>query len=137
MGGIAPHFQKGDQMTLDNIISEIVQFNKSKFEIDRLISLISDIDERIYNDIIKTHEGAPESGFIRYDSPEYTGNGVLLVSDAYSALYRHYCDADIYLTNGENDRYNQSLGQFSAVYNDFAAYYNRTHMPIGTKIKYF
>ena len=124
-------------MTLDNAIAEIKQLNKSDFEIDRLISLISDIDERIYNDIIKTHEGAPESGFIRYDSPEYTGDGELIVPNAYSALYRHYCDTQIYLTNGENDRYNQSLGQFSAVYNDFAAYYNRTHMPIGTKIKYF
>ena len=122
-------------MNIYDMILEIIALNSGvfgtgEFGDEMLIRLISDLDERIYNDIIMTHEGAPAGGFVRYDSPEYTGDGELIVSGTYSPIYRHYCAAEVYLCHGENDLYNLSVSRFNSLFEEFANYYNRTHMPI-------
>ena len=39
--------------------------------------------------------------------------------------------------NGEYGKYNNAMDMFQAAYRGFENYYNRTHMPKGSKIKYF
>lgn len=117
-------------MLISDMISEIKKLNRCEFDDETVVGLLSDIDEKIYNDIIKTHEGAPTGDFIRYDDPESEEDRKLIAPGTYSALYRYYCDAEIYLFNGETDKSNSSTALFNAMYNEFAAYYHRTHRPI-------
>ena len=39
--------------------------------------------------------------------------------------------------NGEIDRYNNAMAMFQAALDDYARHYNRTHLPLGARIRYF
>jgi hypothetical protein len=46
-------------------------------------------------------------------------------------------EAQIDYANNEYDKYNNSITVYNATYANFERYYNRTHMPLGKKIRYF
>lgn len=102
----------------------------------RFIKWLSDLDLTVKNEIIDTHEGAEDhADFAGYDTDTDVGT-VLLVPAPYDAIYPLWLEAQIYYTQAEYARYNNALATFKAAYQDYAAYYNRNHMPKGEKIKY-
>jgi hypothetical protein len=100
------------------------------------IRWLSILDGIIKEKIIDTHEGGENVVFNGYqeDSPLTTE---LLVPAPYDDIYVHWLAMQIDLTNGEYARYNNSAMVYNEAYQDFANYYNRTHMPLGKTMKYF
>lgn len=100
------------------------------------IRWLSILDGIIKEKIIDTHEGGENVVFNGYqeDSPLTTE---LLVPAPYDDIYVHWLTMQIDLTNGEYARYNNSALVYNYSYQDFANYYNRTHMPLGKKLKFF
>jgi hypothetical protein len=97
---------------------------------------LSQLDGKIKNDIIDTHEGGEDIVFNGYgaDTPTDTK---LLVPFPYDDMYRHWLEAQIDYVNGEYTRYNNSMTMFNAAYSEYEHYYNRTHKPKGKRFKFF
>ena len=100
------------------------------------IRWLSNLDGMIYNNIITTHEGAEGVEFKGYDidTPIETE---LIVPAPYDDVYVKWLEAQIHYSNGETGRYNNALIVFNDAYSSFERYYNRTHMPKGTSLKFF
>lgn len=100
------------------------------------IAWLSRLDASIKKLIIDTHEGADEVNFTGYDDTTDLETE-LLVPAPFDEVYLRWLEAQIDYHNGEYGKYNNAVEMFTTVYDGFKAYYNRTHMPKGKKIKYF
>ena len=97
---------------------------------------LSELDHKIYEEIIKTHEGGEDVEFSGYDE-DTPGDAVLLAADAYAEIYPAWLMAKIDLHNAEIAKYNNSIIEFNALYQAFERWYNRTHMPKSARIRYY
>ena len=48
-----------------------------------------------------------------------------------------WLEAQIDYTNGEYEKYNNSIEMFNTAWTEYQNYYNRNHMPLGKKMNYF
>lgn len=100
------------------------------------IQWLSKLDSTIKTEIIDTHEGADVITFNGYD--ENTSlETELLVKAPYDDIYVSWLESRIDYANGEYAKYNNSTTVFNTAYISFERYYNKSHMPKGTKIQYF
>ena len=100
------------------------------------IQWLSKLDSTIKTEIIDTHEGADDITFNGYD--ENTSlETELLVKAPYDDIYVSWLESRIDYANGEYAKYNNSITVFNTAYTSFERYYNKSHMPKGTKIQYF
>ena len=123
-------------MTIVEAVTKIDELKPNGYSQFQKIIWLSNLDAQIKAEIIDTHEGAEDVTFT-----DYTENTdidtVLLVPTPYEDLYLAWLEAKIDYTNGEYTKYNNSITLFNERYAAFERYYNRTHMPLGTKFKYF
>lgn len=153
-------------MTIEQVLAQVDEIKPNTYDDNTKILWLSELDGRIWQEIIKTHEGAEEYlkalnpsdyeevteeteedtepveeeqkepiEFVGYDTVDL--GKVLLAPFPYDKLYREYIFAQIDYSNGETDRYINSATAFNAAYTDFAAFYNRTHLPISNPLKLF
>lgn len=100
------------------------------------IGWLSKVDGMVNRLIIDTHEGGDAVQFSGYDDktdPETE----LLVPAPFDGMYVRWLETMIDYTNGEYEKYNNSMLMFQSEYDTYANYYNRNHMPKGRKIKFF
>ena len=100
------------------------------------VDWLSRLDAMVKKFVIDTHEGAEEVTFTGYDDGTDL-NTELLVPEPFDEVYLWWMEAQIDYHNGEYGRYNNSMEMFNTSFNAYKNYYNRTHMPIGKKFKYF
>lgn len=91
------------------------------------IHWLSKLDGMIFENVISRHEG----GIERFDgyTPETDDGTELLGDDMYADMYVKWLFAQIDFANAEIQRYNNSVGMFNALYDNFTRAYTRTHMP--------
>ena len=123
-------------MTLIEAINRIDSVKPNSYSQPDKIIWLSNLDWVVKNEIIDTHEGGESIVFGGYNekTPLETE---LLLPDSHSDIYIKWLEAQIDYANGEYGKYNNSTEAFNNLYAAFERYYNRTHMPKGTKIKYF
>lgn len=123
-------------MTIIDAINQIDALKPNTVSQSEKIRLLSQLDGRIKNEIIDTHNGGETVDFNGYDdsTPEIT---ILLVPAPYDVLYIRYLDAQIDYLNGEIKRYNNSSTLYNLAFRDYSNYYTRTHLPKSSKRKYF
>lgn len=123
-------------MTLMEAMHRADALKPNSYTTEEKIKWLSILDGLIKEKLIDTHEGGEGVVFNGYeaDTPLTTE---LLVPAPYDDIYVHWLTMHIDLTNGEYARYNNSAMVYNEAYQDFANYYNRTHMPLGKTMKYF
>lgn len=120
-------------MTIQDALLQIDEVKPNQMEKRQKIAWLTEVDGRIYHDIMLRHErdgGVPDT-CPHYDL-ETDERENLLCPDPYSGMYRWYMEAQIDLINQEMDKYQNSYAQFNAAYGDYARKYKREHMPIQT-----
>lgn len=119
-------------MTIDEVLAEIEEVKPHQYDNSLLIRWLGQLEGKIVTEIINTHEGEPVTfnGFTESDAAEE-----LIVPNEYADLYKYYLYAMIDFANGETDRYTNSMIMFNSAYQEYANYYNRTHMPISRPFK--
>ena len=123
-------------MTLIEAINRINVLKPNTYSQEEKVSWLSTIDGIIKKEIIDTHEGADEVIFNGYD--EFTDlSTVLLVPEPYEDVYLRWLEAQIDYANGEYARYNNVMKAYNNAYSSCFRYYNKTHMPLGKKFKFF
>lgn len=122
-------------MKIREAIDRIDSLKHNTYTNGEKIEWLNRLDGMIKRMIIDTHEGGED---IQYKT--YTENDMaqdLLISDPFDEMYIRWLECQIDYYNGEINRYNNSKEMFQVAYDSYANYYNRTHMPIGFKNKYF
>lgn len=116
-------------MTIREALEKVDKLKPNQFEDAEKVRWLNALDATVKAEIINTHEGAELVTFDGYDEDTDTDTE-LLVPPPHSDIYLHYLFAQIDFNNAEYTRYNNSISMFNSKYSEFAAYYNRTHMPL-------
>lgn len=119
-------------MNIRDALDQVDALKPNQFDEQQKIYWLSQVDQRIYNDVVLRHErdeSMPES-FGGYP-PDVDQDTQLLASAPFDALYRWWLEAMIDLGNGELGKYQNSMLLFNSAWNDFAKDYRRKHMPLG------
>lgn len=121
-------------MTVNDIISIIDQKEPNSYTAEEKVRWLSDLDGKIFNEVILTHE---------HDEVEFTpyadGSETLLIGAPYGEdIYVHYLIARIAAGNAEVSRYNQQIGMYNAAYSQWWNKYNSTVTPLhsGTRFRF-
>ena len=123
-------------MTLLEAINRIDVLKPNGYSQAEKIQWLSTLDGIIKREIIDTHEGGEGVTFNGY-TEETNLTTELLVPAPYDDIYLRYLEMQIDYTNGEYGKYNNSMAMYDTSYSTYQRYYNRTHMPKGTKFKFF
>ena len=123
-------------MTIIEAIDRVDELKPNSYTQAEKVSWLSKLDGIIKREIIDTHEDVEEVVFEGYneDTPL---NTELLVKAPYDDLYLHWLESRIDYHNGEYGRYNNTVTTYNAAYSAFERFYNRGHMPKGSKFKFF
>lgn len=103
---------------------------------DEKIRWLSVLDGIVKNEIIDTHEGGEGVSFNGYNAQSDL-NTELLIPAPYDEVYIHWIEMHIDYANAEYGKYNNSMAMYTNAYSTFERHYNRTHMPLGKKLKFF
>ena len=122
-------------MTIIEAINRIDALKPNNYSQDDKVGWLSKLDGIIRAEIIDTHEGAEDTVFNGYDSTTNLSTE-LLVPAPHDELYVKWLEAQIDYANGEIGKYNNSMSMYNSFYGEFEKYYNRKHMPKGSKFKY-
>ena len=122
-------------MKIIEAIQKVDALKPNNYSQEDKIKWLSTLDGTIKNEIIDTHEGANDIDFNGYNISSLEAE--LLIPAPYEDIYIKWLEAQIDYNNSEIGKYNNSMAMFNSAYGNYERYYNRTHMPIGKKIKYF
>ena len=123
-------------MTIMDALYRIDELKPNSYSQTEKIKWLSTLDGIVKSEIIDTHEGGEGIVFNGYDENADL-NTELLIPAPYDDIYLRWLEAQIDYTNGEYGKYNNSMAMYNTAYTSFQNYYNRTHMPIGKKFKFF
>lgn len=123
-------------MTIMDALYRIDEVKPNSYSQSEKIKWLSSLDGVVKREVIDTHEGGEGVVFNGY-TEEVDLQTVLLVPAPYDDIYLRWLETQIDYANGEYGKYNNSITMYNNVYTAFANYYNRTHMPIGKKFKFF
>lgn len=123
-------------MTISEAISRANTVKPNTYSDLDKIRWLSTLDGIIKEHIIDTHEGGEDIVFKGYDE-NTNPDTELLVPAPHDHIYIHWLEAQIDYANDEYDRYENTMEMYNNAYSAFSKYYNRTHMPIGKKFKFF
>ena len=123
-------------MNIIEMITDVDAMKPNGYEQLFKVQWLSQLDGRIKDEIIDTHEGGEDVTFSGYnaDTPIDTE---LLVPHPYDDVYRYWLEAQIDYANGEYTKYNNSMAMFNEAYSAYYRYYHKAHMPKGKSIKFF
>ena len=108
-----------ERVTIEDIIAAVDSLYPNTYERKDKEKWINDVERRVQIEIVDTHE-----------NPDIKKENELYVTKPYTDVYVYYLEAQIDKHNTEYDRYSNHMSLFNSTYQDYAAYYNRTHMPI-------
>lgn len=123
-------------MTIIEAINRLDAMKFNTYSQSEKVEWLSSLDRRIRKEIIDTHDGAPDTEFSGYDDDTPVSTE-LLVPAPYDEVYLRWMEAQIDYHNGEFGRYNNSVTMFNNAYSAYERSYNRTHMPLCNKLKFF
>lgn len=127
-------------MTISEVLAYVDELRPNQFDENIKIKWLSDLDGRVFNTVIMTHEHdlvedeegyMVEPTFTKYD--ETSENEELLIPEPYTDTYMHYIFAQMDYTNGEDARYVNSMAMFNASLTEYANWYNSTRKPLQVK----
>ena len=122
-------------MTVIEAINYTDDIKPNNFAQETKLGWLSKLDGMIRAEVVDTHEGGEDAPFVGYGEEDL--GAVLVVPPPYDDIYVKWLEAQIDYANNEYDKYNNSAAAFNSAYTAFSGQYHRTHMPKGTKIKFY
>ncbi|MBQ9228771.1 MAG: hypothetical protein IJ168_08080 [Eubacterium sp.] len=117
--------------TIDEAINYFDEQCPNQYSREEKIGWLSELDEQIYEEIIKTRVGAP-AAFDGYDD-ETAGDTVLLVPSLFKEIYRYWLEKSVDYNNREMGAFNNAMAMYQTYYDNYFAWYNRHHRVKETK----
>lgn len=122
-------------MTMGEAIRRADEMQPNNFSRAEKIEWLRQLDAELWEEVLQTHEGE------EWPKPEYNEEtpdmAILVVPDTYAVIYVHWLQSRIDYALKETAQYNNSNAAFEYDLQRYRAWYNRTHMPLGKKGKYW
>ena len=112
-------------MTINEAIARVDDLRDNDVRTDIKISCLQMVDQQVYEEIIKTREGADAVSLPDYS--DNNGEQVLLVPPPYDMLYVYRLEAEICYKSEEIDRQANALTRYNELMDAFAKQYAREH----------
>ena len=114
-------------MTIREVIQYVDAAKHNTCTREEKRSWLSRLDQLIHTRIHANYQGAqgPPPGY----HPDTDMDTALLLVAPWDEMYLRYLEMQIDYLNGEIDRYNNSAALFDALFQGYAAWYHRNHMP--------
>lgn len=122
-------------MKLGEVIEKVNRKRQNSIPYEEKVRWLSQLEWKVKHRIIDTHQGGQSVSFSGYDE-NTDKETVLLVPAPYDEMYLLYLEAKIHYADQQEDQYNNAMDLFEEQWADFAAWYNRTHMPVAHKLKF-
>lgn len=123
-------------MTIQQVLDSIDECKPNTFSYPQKIAWLSETDQQVYTEILKTHEGLPEGYVFEGYDQSTPPDTELLIPDVYAEIYQHALARRMDIKNGELDKYQNNTLLFNTMYQTFSDYWTRTHMPL-TPVRQF
>jgi hypothetical protein len=123
-------------MKIIEAINKIDDLKHNTYSHGDKVGWLSRLDSMAKRLVIDTHEGGEDVTFTGYNA-ETDPDTELLIPEPFDEAYLRYLEAQIDYANGEYGKYNNSIEMFNASWNAYQNYYNRTHMPKGSTVRFF
>lgn len=123
-------------MTIIEAINRIDDLKHNTYDQKDKLEWLSRLDSMVKRLIIDTHEGGDDVSFTGYDDSTDI-HTELLIPAPFDEAYLRWMEAQIDYSNGEYDKYNNSIEMYNTSWTGYQNYYNRTHMPKGKSMKFF
>lgn len=117
-------------MTIKDMMDQVDRLVPNQFEYADKLAWLNEVEGLIYQEVILTHNGACYFHFDGYTT-DTDPDTQLIAREPYCDVYRFFIEGKINQANGEMGRYNNAATAFNSVFQSFADFWNRTHMPIG------
>ena len=114
------------KITLDEAISYFDEQCPNQYTRENKIAWISELDELIYDNIIKDRVNPDITEFNGY-SDDTDGSTELLVPKLFSEIYRYFLEKSVNYANREIGAFNNAMQMFNSYYENYYAWYNRNH----------
>lgn len=101
----------------------------NKYTVDQKKKWLSELDGRIYDQVLLSHEGFENALFLGYDENTHEGTP-LLIEGAHADIYEKWLIMQVDRYNMDVSRYNSSLAAFSAAWGEMENHINKNHMPV-------
>ena len=118
-------------MKIGEVIKLVNGLKPNQYTDEQKIAWLSECDSAIWKNIISTHEkvsGMPET-FYGYTA-DINRDTELLAPAPHDVIYRYLLEMNIDLYNKEVNNYNNTSRLYNNAYSEFAAWWNRTYMPL-------
>lgn len=123
-------------MKIIEAITQIDSLKHNTYSQENKVQWLSRLDSMVKRLIIDTHEGGEDVTFTGYnDSTDL--HTELLIPAPFDEMYLRWLEAQIDYTNGEYGKYNNAIVMFNNSWKEYQDYYNRNHMPNGSRIRFF
>lgn len=117
-------------MQIDEIIARVDSLEPNQYDKETKLSWISQLDGKIFAEIILTHDYTGRMMYLPYES----GDEEPIAGPPYGEdMYCYYLEAMIAQHNMETSKYNQKMLAYNNAYTEFSNWYNRTHRPCTAK----
>ena len=123
-------------MKISEVIAKLDSLKPNAFAMEDKIGWINELEWRIKKEIVDTHEIVEPVDFDGY-SGEESLEQVVIAQAPWDNVYLRWLECMVDYYNGESARLANSRILFNDSYADFAAWYNRTHRPLSTRMKYY
>jgi len=124
-------------MKISEAIALVDELKPNAYTEETKRSWLSYLDGMIKREILDTHQGTENTEFFGYDENTDLETELLAKEPFASELYISFLENQIDYFNGETAKYNNSLMKYQAAYAAYSRWYNRTHLPIGRKRKFW
>ena len=121
-------------MTILEAIGSVDELVPNTYTQNEKARWLNTLDGKVYTEVILTHEGADDVTFDGYTDGR---DRELIVPAPYDCIYPLYLEMQINYYYGEAAKYNNAANAFNAAYTDFVNHYNRTHLPVQHKRKFW
>ncbi len=117
-------------MTIGQAIDRIDHLYPNHFDYATKLEWLSELDGRVFNEILSTHADCPVEAFHGYSDATDKDTELLIPYPYATDTYTRYLETKLNQEYKEVERYNMSAAAFEHDYTAFSSWYNRCHMPL-------
>ncbi|MBR2100652.1 MAG: hypothetical protein IJ927_04975 [Eubacterium sp.] len=114
------------KITLNEAIAYFDSQVPNQYSREDKTNWINELDELLFNSIIKDRENPEIDEFTEYSSTS-DGERELLVPFMFKEIYRYYLEKNVAYSNREITSFNNAAKLFESNYDAYFSWYNRNH----------
>lgn len=121
-------------MTVMQALDALDRERPNVFTQEEKVGWLNELEAMVVREIVQTHVGGE---YMPMPTLGTDAEHELLAPAPYDRMYPLYLAAQVDRLNGELGKYNNSITLFMTAYNEYRNWFNRTHEPLYSAVRYW